>query len=444
MLTWTEHANFAISIAGLTISLLGLIVILRIPYLKRWTKRYIYIMFSVLSLYIISSLTAQISLSLLGPFFSTLSQLALFFKCLFGSLLMLILTLFIIHISDNSFNTPILYTSVGLWVVFICLLIYSQFSTVIYNVTLDNTYIIGPRYPILIIPPLSIMLVNLVAIIIRRNSISQLEISTLLYVIIIPIMSMILQMVAPEPYFIVMGSSIACFIMLIYILNLGAEKYVEQKLKIAEQDFRAKALQMRPHFIYNTLSNIYYLCELDPKKAQVVIDDFTTYLKKNFSAITTQGLVPFEEELEHTQAFLSVVKTRYEDLLFVDFDTNYKSFKLPTLTLEPLVENAVKHALDPDSDPLYILIRTRKENGFNIITVENNGVDFPSEEEINYSAIEKNNEPHIGISNVRSRLKAFCDGTLKVTNRPGGGTIATIRIPVESTNAIVTGRLFTE
>ena len=90
---------------------------------------------------------------------------------------------------------------------------------------------------------------------------------------------------------------------------------------------------MRPHFIYNTMTSIYYLCEQDPKTAQQVTLDFTNYLRKNFSAIAKDGTIPFTEELEHTRAYLAVEQIRFEGEMFVEFDTPHTAFKLPPLTL---------------------------------------------------------------------------------------------------------------
>ena len=118
--------------------------------------------------------------------------------------------------------------------------------------------------------------------------------------------------------------------------------------------------------------------------------------------------------------------------MFVDYDIQNKSFKIPPLTLEPLVENAVKHGLDPESSSLHIWIRTLRDNNDNIIIVENNGVDFPEREIVNFSHIKDSRELHVGLGNVSSRLKALCGGSLDIGNRAEGGTMAIIRIPINS------------
>ncbi|WP_294492173.1 sensor histidine kinase, partial [uncultured Ruminococcus sp.] len=115
-------------------------------------------------------------------------------------------------------------------------------------------------------------------------------------------------------------------------------------------------LQMRPHFIYNSMMAIYYLCKLDADKAQQVTLDFTTYLRRNFAAIASENTVPFKDELEHTRAYLALEQAQFEDRLFVSFDTKHTMFRVPPLTLQPLVENAVKHGMDPDGDPLSISV----------------------------------------------------------------------------------------
>ena len=227
----------------------------------------------------------------------------------------------------------------------------------------------------------------------------------------------------------ILACSIFTLILFLHVLALNVKIYTEQKYKLDELDYNVKALQMRPHFIFNTLSNIYYLCELNPMKAQKVIDDFTIYLRKNINAVSKQELISFEEELSHTKAYLSVAKARYEDLLVVNYDTPLLNFKLPPLTLEPLVENAVKHAIDPESDPLHIIIRTRLENSYNVIIVENTGADYPIET-FNESLFspKSDNESHIGLENIKKRLALSCGGSLKLSKRPAGGTIATILI----------------
>lgn len=104
----------------------------------------------------------------------------------------------------------------------------------------------------------------------------------------------------------------------------------------------------------------------------------------------------------------------------MDYDTPFTNFRLPPLTLQPIVENAVKHGMNPYSGPLHILVRTqRTEAGIEII-VEDDGTGFdPSDE----------STPKTALTNIRERLKMMCGGTITITPRDGGGTVVKIMIP---------------
>ena len=198
------------------------------------------------------------------------------------------------------------------------------------------------------------------------------------------------------------------------------EEIIRQKENLVKSETQVAVLQMRPHFIYNTLMSIYYLCQQDSVKAQNVILDFSRYLKKNFTAIVSEEPVPFSEELEHTRAYLAVEKVRFEDKLFVEFDTPVTVFKLPPLTLQPIVENSVKYGVSPGLAPLYLSVITEESDDGVSVIVEDTGPGYaPSDD----------NEPHIALDNIRKRLKTMCGGSLKTTPREDGGTRVIIRIP---------------
>ena len=204
------------------------------------------------------------------------------------------------------------------------------------------------------------------------------------------------------------------------ILSDQIEQYTLQQREIAHQRSSIMVLQMRPHFIHNTMTTIYCLCNQDPQKARQVTLDFNTYLRRNFTAIASEEPIPFSEELEHTRAYLAVEQAQFEDSLFIDYDTPHTLFRLPPLTLQPIVENAVKHGMDPDSEPLHILIRTRKTYSGSEVIVEDNGSGFGPYDET---------EPHIALSNIRQRLEMMCRGKLTILPREGGGTVVKVTIP---------------
>jgi LytS/YehU family sensor histidine kinase len=126
-------------------------------------------------------------------------------------------------------------------------------------------------------------------------------------------------------------------------------------------------------------------------------------------------------ELEHTRAYLAVEQAQHEDMLSVDYDTPYTHFRLPALTLQPIVENAVKHGMDPYHGPLCISIRTQSTDFGVKIIVEDNGSGFDTSD---------NGEPHLALKNIQQRLEFMCDGSLAIIPRDEGGTVVTITIPL--------------
>ena len=116
---------------------------------------------------------------------------------------------------------------------------------------------------------------------------------------------------------------------------------------------------------------------------------------------------------------MSIEQAQFEENLFVEYDTPYVNFNIPPLTLQPIVENCVKHGLDLDSDPLHILILTRETKSGNVIIVEDNGVGF----ELNAD------RENFALKNIQKRLEMFCEGNLSIYPREGCGTIVEILIP---------------
>ena len=421
MILWTDLVNFAFAICGLTAAILGLILSKAVSYLDRRTRVFFAVFFGLIIAYTASDLMAQVSLVFLGPDHRTLSLVSIFLESLFSSLLMPLLTLYLLHCTGKSWkNNPAAYIVTILWLAYFALLVITQFTTGIYTVTADNVYQRGSLYPVLLVPPILLMITNLCVYIRSREALSARRRKAFACYLIIPLLCMLIQSAAYGLLMIVIGTSAAAMLMFLFILQDQIDLYVRQREENLLQRNDIMALQMRPHFIYNTMMSIYYLCKQDADRAQHVILDFTSYLRKNFTAVTKEGMIPFAEEMEHTRAYLSVEQVRFEDKLFVEFDTPHTAFHLPPLTLQPLVENAVKHGLDPEMDPLHITIRTRQTDQGSEIVIEDTGRGFELPED---------NEPHIALNNIRERLKIMCGGTLSVSAGREGGTKVTILIP---------------
>ena len=416
---WLELPNLVLSSAALILMVLGLLMAFASPGLERWNKRFFITLFSLMVLCVASGLAEQI-FSRYPERMWVASKIALYLESLLASILTPLLTVFLLHSCGEPWRRSKLFrTVVGLWLVYFVLLGVTQFTTFIYYYTQDGLYYRGPWYALLLMPLIAVMAVNLWALSRRRKALSHRQFLAFLVYVTTPMASMVIQMFVMGLYFSGVGMALAALFMFVNILTDNIEQYIRQQQALARQQAGIMALQMRPHFIYNTLMSIYYLCQMDAEKAQRVTLDFTTYLRKNFAAIAKEGTIPFAEELEHTRAYLAVEKVRFEDKLLVEFDTPHTAFRLPPLTLQPIVENAVKHGVDPDLEPLHITIRTRAAGRGTVITVEDTGPGF---------APGDNGTPHIALANIKQRLEMMCGGQMQISSREGGGTVVIVTI----------------
>ena len=213
-------------------------------------------------------------------------------------------------------------------------------------------------------------------------------------------------------------------------LHLRFVREHEDDLK-AKQRIQIMLSQIQPHFLYNTLSAIQYLCEYDPKAAGETTAKFSRYLQGNMSALKEEGEIPFTQELEHTKIYLDIEKIRYEDALRIVYDIRCTDFMLPTLTLQPIVENAVRHGVRGKKGIGTVTLATREKPDCFEITVADDGPGF----DLSAPALADDGREHIGISNVKSRLEQVSGGSLRIRSEPGKGTLVTIEIPKKQVNA---------
>ena len=408
-------------IAGAMLSLmaLGLGSAIIIPGMDRWSKRFFIVLFSDLLLLIVVYFIEYTVYA--RPELILVEAIVYIIESVIIALPMPMFAIYLLHSCHEDMHGSTYLRAVCLLLIaYLVLELISPFSNFFYTITPQNTFVREQWYPLLIAPLAAIMVLNLVSVIRMRKKLSKKYFFAFLVYLVPLTAAMLAHMLSSAFLFIDIGFAISAYSMYVIILTDQIEQYQLQQQEIAHQRASITVLKMRPHFIYNTMTSIYYLCDQDPKRAQQVTMDFTTYLRKNFSAIASDGTIPFSEELEHTRAYLAVEQAQLEEMLFVDYDIPHVLFRVPPLTLQPIVENAIKHGLNPDSDPLRITIRTRTSNDGSVIEVEDNGPGFDP-------AI--TDDPHTTLANIRQRLEMMCNGRLDIVSRQKSGTVVTITIP---------------
>ena len=194
-----------------------------------------------------------------------------------------------------------------------------------------------------------------------------------------------------------------------------------ERALMAEQRIQIMMTQIQPHFLYNTLSTIQALCRTDPEKAFTVTERFGTYLRQNIDSLSQPNLIPVEKELEHTKIYTEIECVRFDNII-VEYDTPETGFSIPALTIQPLVENAIRHGVRI-RDKGIVKVATAKVDGGYQIVIEDNGKGFDT------SLIKNDNSEHIGICNVKERLASMVGGRLDIESIEDVGTKITIIIP---------------
>ncbi len=218
-----------------------------------------------------------------------------------------------------------------------------------------------------------------------------------------------------------LGTAVGAFIIFILIHIEVQTTLMEKELELTESRVAIMLTQIKPHFLYNTLSAIEYFCDAEgADKSSGIVRDFAEYLKGNMNSLAQKKPIPFERELQHTRLYLSIEQLQYEERLKVSTDIQATAFTIPALTLQPIVENAVKHGVSKREQGGKVTIETRETDESYLVVVKDDGVGFNPEH-----LTGKN----IGISNVRYRLKSMCGGSLTIDSVPGAGTTAIITIP---------------
>ena len=249
------------------------------------------------------------------------------------------------------------------------------------------------------------------ALMLTRTSDKMIKRSFLIY-IIFPIAGVLLD------YFI-HGLSLTYIGLVLSVLIIYANIYLQKQKMIERQKNALMLSQINPHFVYNTLSTIASMCDISPKQAKYLTLDFSQYLRRNIDSLMSDELIPFEREMEHVACYLKIEKARFRESLNIIYSIKCSDFRIPPLTVQPLVENAIKHGITKKAGGGTLRIISCEEDSRYIVEIIDDGVGFDTE----------NARLHVGLQNVRSRLVEACRGELSIKSTIGVGTRVTITIP---------------
>ena len=297
------------------------------------------------------------------------------------------------------------------------------FSHVSFTIADDNSFVRGPLgYTCHVVTAL--LLANLLSLTIHEYGRRKKQIVIPVFCVLLIVGAVVLDSTVLShewlPVTSLTVSVVLCCVFYYIWLHLQFVREHERDL-MAEQRIKIMVSQIQPHFLFNTIATFRALCKRDPDRAADVAEKFGAYLRQNLDSLDTAELIPLEKEIEHTRLYADIEMERFENVR-VEYDVEDGGFSLPPLTVQPIVENAIRHGVRARDEGV-VRVSARLEGGEHVITVSDNGVGF------DVGALKEAGGDHIGVANVRERVEKQCGGTLSIESAIGEGTTVTIRIP---------------
>ena len=190
---------------------------------------------------------------------------------------------------------------------------------------------------------------------------------------------------------------------------------------MAAQRIQIMMTQIQPHFLFNALNTIRALYAKDPPLADKTLENFSTYLRQNLESLSQSELIPVSRELEHTRLYAEIEMLRFPNVQ-VEYQIEDARFEIPPLTIQPLVENAIRHGVRSCKEGR-VIVSTAREGNKHRITVQDNGAGFDPKQQFSPE------RSHIGLQNVQDRIEQMCGGEMILKSEIGNGTSITLLFP---------------
>ena len=305
----------------------------------------------------------------------------------------------------------------------VLLVIISMFNNMFFYFSEKGYFMRSPLHWISQAYPIIIILLDMGIILKHSGKLGVKDTFALLSYGILPAGAMAVQIFINGLALVYPAATVSLLIIYVNIQVEQSKRLREKELELTQNRIAMMLSQIQPHFLYNSLTAIAQMCKKSPDKAGEATIAFANYLRGNLDSLTQKGMVHFDRELRHIKTYLSLEKMRFEENIQIIYSIGATDFMLPSLTIQPIIENAVKHGICKKEGGGTICLETMETAENYIIRVSDDGMGFDT------AAFFPDERQHVGIENVRFRLAAQCAGTLKIESHPGGGTKAVVTIP---------------
>ena len=351
-----------------------------------------------------------------------LVRVANYFHYVFGALVLAAITIYLIAYleSKDGKMRKIARVVLLLCVASVLLTTISLFTNMYYFIDENNVYHRQNWFWLSQLFPIVGLIINISIVSINIHILKPRALIFALAYLALPLLAMTIQLFFYGITYITLGTTLT--VLIIYI-GIQAEQAKDMEKELTQSKLSVMLSQIQPHSLYNTLTTIENFCYKDGVRAAKMVRDFAGYLRENMDSLEQKRPVPFRREMAHTQIYLELEKCRFEERLNVVYDFAVTDFSLPILTIQPLVENAVRHGVAKSLTGCTVTILTRQATDGVMVIISDNGMGFDPDQ------VPTDGRSHIGITNVRERLRTQCGGTLTVESAKGKGTVCTIFIP---------------
>lgn len=213
--------------------------------------------------------------------------------------------------------------------------------------------------------------------------------------------------------------------------GITREQELEDKLRF----YKAKAFesQMHPHFLYNALASIREIVLEDPQWASELIYDFTTHLRACVKSMSSKNTIPFMQEVENIKAYVNIEKMRFGDKLEIDYEIDDSDFTIVPLSIQPLVENAIRHGIYQRGKlGGRVVVKAFRTPECHVVCVEDNGIGFDYEKV--KAEVERGERDSTGMENIIFRLQKILGAKVEIDSIIDVGTKVTVTIPIATDN----------
>ncbi len=331
----------------------------------------------------------------------------------------------IIYIRTKGYK---IYWSMVEWILFfvgVVALIANEIHPYIYKIKSDGSLARLPNF--FWIPGALVftgLLMTLSVAIVYIRYMNNIERAVLIVFLVLPMLAIALRVFIHIDYYTDIAIVISVMTMFIsYEMNY-ADYMIKREKQLHDEKIRIINDQMKPHFIFNSLGTIRYLCRTNVDEAVEAINDFSICMRRITNFIGENSCITADTEIDLVKHYINIQKKRFGNRINIEYDINDEDFDVPPFLIQTLVENSLQHGiLDNQIEDGIIIIKTERKGSDHIITITDNGAGFDT------NLLKNEKKEHVGLLNTKSRLEIMCGGTLDIQSEPGKGTCVTVTIP---------------